>query len=247
MRHNHSRHSSALGTMESLEPAINVLIRALIAPADDDEFRAQRMGLELERRLEPLAPDERARMLLALVLQRAPNALTERQLLTLLRAAKNPRPSCAICGVVLFDQGECPGCDDGQHDARTPCIACGSVGLCRTCVGSAAWLRAAAAKVRTARLAACEKLKAQMTPGELRNRTSLIAAAEARLLQVNEAVPLEGEEAFARQLEQGAYLQSLREELGRHLEVPTLLETQLELLESQARCAAGECACEQDH
>lgn len=47
---------------------------------------------EIVESLLPLSPDARARVLLVTALRDAPNALTEQQMLTLLRAARNPNP-----------------------------------------------------------------------------------------------------------------------------------------------------------
>lgn len=67
------------------------------APSPQDELRV-RVLAELEalntivRDLLPLAPDERARVLLLVALKTAPGALTDDQLMCLVRQGRNPNP-----------------------------------------------------------------------------------------------------------------------------------------------------------
>lgn len=87
-----AEHLKVAWAVDALEAIIDALVRAMAVDLGDG-VRNARARLELERRLESLAEDERARVLLLLALAKAPNALTEQQLLMLCRLRKNPELS----------------------------------------------------------------------------------------------------------------------------------------------------------
>lgn len=114
--------------------------------------------------------------------------------------------SCVSCRDV--GGGLCSECGGGEQDDGTTCANCGGVGLCPTCVGSLAWLRAAIRQLRCVRRECLDTIRASMTPNEFRRREEVLETLRGYFARQNESHPLQGDEGFHRIFAQGAILGS---------------------------------------